>query len=365
MDARHETRLSERYLGTKVDWPSTIAAPSSADVLRDRFRGCLLWGAVGDALGRTVEGQSPAAIRARYGEAGLRDYVPWYGWRSGPIGTITDDTQLTMEVAKTLLVSSDVFDVQDFVRRLQRWLPHGRGIGRSTRGAVEALIEGTPWWESADPAGSGGNGAAMRAAPVGLARALRDSPFALRRDAVLSALPTHNHPVGVAGAVSLAAGVAWCVRECLRGGRAFDPQGFLGFVSGSIEGIEPCPTMERRPHGHAVLLTQRIRELRELLHLPPEEAFAHTFNGAFALESVPAAIYCFLRSPDDPVQVILTAVNGGYDADTVASMAGNLVGTWCGAQVLRKMAPRWWDELEYREELVSLADGLAELAGRL
>jgi ADP-ribosylglycohydrolase len=65
--------------------------------------------------------------------------------------------------------------------------------------------------------------------------------------------------------------------------------------------------------------------LEHLVLLEPSAAFEHMYNGAFALESVPAAFYCFLRSADDPERVILTAVNAGYDADTVASMAGNLV----------------------------------------
>src|SRR5438034_4792599 len=41
--------------------------------------------------------------------------------------------------------------------------------------------------------------------------------FRSQRDAILSALPTHTHPVGVAGAIVIAAGVAWCLREVLSG----------------------------------------------------------------------------------------------------------------------------------------------------
>ena len=94
----------------------------------------------------------------------------------------------------------------------------------------------------------------------------------------------------------------------------------------------------------------------------PERVFAYTHNGAFALESVPAALYCFLRTPDDPRTVIMTAVRAGRDADTVASMAGNLVGAWVGAERLRTDADSWWSELEYRDELIDLADALVTLA---
>ncbi len=54
----------------------------------DRVRGCLLGGAVGDALGASVEFLSLAELRERFGAAGLREYAPAYG----RVGAITDDT---------------------------------------------------------------------------------------------------------------------------------------------------------------------------------------------------------------------------------------------------------------------------------
>lgn len=55
-------------------------------------------------------------------------------------------------------------------------------------------------------------------------------------------------------------------------------------------------------------------------------------------------------------------MNAGHDADSVASMVGNLVGARCGAERLRRETPEWWDDLEYRDDLIRLADGLADLA---
>ena len=55
-------------------------------------------------------------------------------------------------------------------------------------------------------------------------------------------------------------------------------------------------------------------------------------------------------------------MNAGYDADSVASMAGNLAGAWCGAERLQRKAAEWYTDLEYRDELIDLADGLARLA---
>ena len=57
-----------------------------------RFKGCLLGGAVGDALGAPVEFESHASIIATYGEQGITDYDVAYG----TLGAITDDTQMTL-----------------------------------------------------------------------------------------------------------------------------------------------------------------------------------------------------------------------------------------------------------------------------
>ena len=65
---------------------------------RDRFLGCLLGGAVGDALGAAVEFQSRAAIRETFGPDGITDYAPIYGG----LGRLTDDTQMTLFTAAGL-----------------------------------------------------------------------------------------------------------------------------------------------------------------------------------------------------------------------------------------------------------------------
>jgi len=65
----------------------------------EHFAGCLLGGAVGDALGAAVEFDSIGAIRRQYGENGIENYAPCYGRK----GAITDDTQMTLFTAEGLL----------------------------------------------------------------------------------------------------------------------------------------------------------------------------------------------------------------------------------------------------------------------
>ena len=67
--------------------------------LESRIRGCILGGAVGDALGAPVEFMGLAQIRSRFGEHGPSDYAEW----AGPTGGITDDTQMTLFTAEGVI----------------------------------------------------------------------------------------------------------------------------------------------------------------------------------------------------------------------------------------------------------------------
>ena len=108
MPQRNLQRLNELYEELKangslaVDYSclgSDDPLPANAldeGALAERFAGCLLGGAVGDALGRPLEGGSP-------GGEWVEDYRQWHGWRSGPKGTITDDTQFSMWLLQSLI----------------------------------------------------------------------------------------------------------------------------------------------------------------------------------------------------------------------------------------------------------------------
>lgn len=361
MSPPNSDEVVHRYrFATELAWDTPSMVVPDREQLRDLYRGCLVWGAVGDALGRPVETRDPGTIKIRFGPQGLREYVPWHGWRGGPKGTFTDDTQLTIATAQSLLATGGRVDPDDLTSRFLA-IGHIRGMGSATRQALEALRDGASWWTAGLEANSAGNGAAMRAAPVGLVHALAPGPAQLLDGAVLAAVPTHAHPVGVGGTVLMAAGVAWCVRARVSGMTTLDASRLVEFLCSAIQDLEPGPTPERKPPHREVKLVDRLRELPDLLSTPrPEDVFAYTYKGAFALESVPAALYAFLRSPDQPHEVILTAVNAGYDAGTVASMAGNLTGAWNGGRALQS-TPSWWSELEDRDVLIGLADDLVDV----
>jgi ADP-ribosylglycohydrolase/uncharacterized protein YifE (UPF0438 family) len=245
-------------------------------------------------------------------------------------------------------------DPNVLAQRIARWLSFGRGKGGTCTMAAQRIRSGAAWTESGIPAA--GNGAAMRAAPVGLARA--GNIEALRLDAALSALPTHADGMAIASAASMAFAVAYLLRT--PSGK-LDPGDFVHSIVRCLDGIPDAGHRERRDGAgdRRVRLAERIAELPALLDLPWQEAMQRTWNGAFVLESLPAAFWFFLAYRDDPEEAIVRAASAGFDADTVAAMTGNLVGAY---HCLDALPERWREDLEYHDELIGLAEGLFELA---
>jgi ADP-ribosylglycohydrolase/predicted NAD-dependent protein-ADP-ribosyltransferase YbiA (DUF1768 family) len=328
--------LAPLVINTKVDY-------------RDKYRGALVGVGIGDALGRPAEGKGPGWLKADYGT--ITDFIPWNGWRGGPEGTLTDDSELTIALAESLIERREM-DPVDFGRRCAAWVHVGRGKGRATAAACLNLIDGVSWEHSGSK--SAGNGAAMRAAPIALFHPVDVSR--LRKDAAISAVVTHADPTAALSAAAIAYVIAELVHT--RPGD-LDIDALLERMCASLEDMSDPELPERKPGGGTVRLLDRMREMGDRLDQSPDELFGYTFNGAFVSESLPAALWCFLRSPDDPELVLTTAVNGGYDADTVAAMAGAMAGAYNGVSA---WPARWVEELEYRDGLEGCADDLLDLS---
>ena len=336
-----------------VKLPIPALLPNSLMGTPDDYRGCLLGGAIGDALGRPMEGKSVERIRSIFpGE--VRDFIPHRHWIGGPEGTFTDDTEMTLCIAESYLESGSLVP-EDLAARFEAWELVGRGRGHTCIAGCENLRRGLPWYESG--IASAGNGAAMRAAPVGLANPT-DTAM-LVHDAALSTVITHHDPMAVASAVAQAFLVARLVNTPFG---TLDVTDLMSELSTLLDHIDDPGHPERKPgaSGHPVRLVDRILFVASNLDWPPDRLFAMTHNGAFVLESLPAAIWCFLRTPEDSERVIVTAANMGYDADTVAAMAGNLAGAYVGES---RLPSRWLAGLEYADGIRDVADGLLALAG--
>lgn len=325
--------------------------PVPSEELRDRYRGSLLAGAIGDALGRPAEGRSRQDLGTRWPH-GLRDFQPWRGYRSGPVGTFTDDTQLTIVVARWLIqMGTGELNAASLAEAIEIWGETGRGIGHATHEALALMRLGRPWWQSG--VASAGNGAAMRAAPHALRFA--GQPDRLRDAAALGTVPTHADQTAVAAAIVQAVGVNHCLATTAG---ALEPSVFLDAAVSSIADLD-LPSLAHRGTGGRRTLVERIREVREMLGRPVDDVVDHFFNGAFVLETTPVVLWLLLTYRDDPEQALVQAVMAGRDADTIAAMLGNMLGALHGTDAF---PDRWrGDNLEDHDGLVELAEQLYDL----
>jgi len=138
----------------------------------DQARGALLGLACGDALGRPVEFASASEISAEYGRL---DEMVGHGTWNQPAGTITDDTEQALCIARSL-VEPQTFDPADVAERFVTWYDSGPfDIGGMTRRSLTRLKRGDAWdeagqhvWENSPEGQNAGNGSVMRCPPLAI-----------------------------------------------------------------------------------------------------------------------------------------------------------------------------------------------------
>ncbi len=321
-------------------------------------------------MGAAVEFDTRDQILTRFGPQGITDYASAYGG----IGTITDDTQMTMFTAEGLLR----YWVRGCMRGLSthtgvtanaylRWLRTQGEVPEHEVGVGEPFGEGGSGWlyqqrqlhnkrapgntcvsalqrmqglgEPADN-NSKGCGGVMRVAPVGLF--VSRMPHGSLRQAFemgtdLAAL-THGHPTG-----SLSAGVL---------------SGLIYMVVRGVSLIDALPAAKWILHeccGHEETL--RAVEAAETAALSGDsriDAIAALGQGWVADEALAVGLYCALTAESFEDGVVL-AVNHDGDSDSTGSIAGNLLGAMLGA---RAIASGWLDRLELRQVITEIADDL-------
>lgn len=270
---------------------------------REQFVGCLLGHAIGDGLGAPYEGLFDDVI-FRMGPA---DAIV----REPPEAVLhyTDDTQMTIGVAETL-VACGTIDESVLCSAFASNYDPARGYGQGARRVVEAIRSGEDWRSlslTLFPGGSLGNGAAMRAAPIGLL--FCNDLERVAEQAERSALPTHTHPIGIDGATLMAVAVALALRP-----GKFDRKAFYR------ELIRYAKTEEFQ---WQISVAQRLKRT---------ESVAGFGNSLEAHRSVMTAIAIFAASPDDYIAAVSRAIGQGNDTDTLAAMAGALCGARLGSE---------------------------------
>jgi ADP-ribosylglycohydrolase len=338
--------------------------------LVSRIRGCLLGGAVGDALGAPIEFMSLDEIRAAHGADGLVDYVPAYG----RLGAITDDTQMVLFTAEGL--------IRAYVRAAERGICHPPSVVhhayfrwyttqqvKRVMSVEEAsklrppdgwLVTHKELWSRRAPGNtclaalaeqplqfgtpakndSKGCGAIMRVAPVGLLRGA--DAFEVGREV---STYTHGHPSGYLAGAYFAEVIA----------RLVEGETLLGAIATARALLERSECS-----GEVVRAVDAALELAAKVPEPVLGDVEALGGGWVGEEALAIALYCAIVAPGFEPALRL-AVNHGGDSDSTGSLTGNLLGALYGVEVIPE---RWLRDLELRGVIEQLAADLAAVRAR-
>jgi ADP-ribosylglycohydrolase len=312
--------------------------------------GCLKGIATGDAIGKQTEMLSSADVRRWYphgiqGFEGTPDtIIPRYvgnSKRQWRIGETTDDTERTIAVARAIMADRNVSHVSI-----------GREMLRCTKSVHPGVKSLWEFHQAADPmriaTDHDGCGAAIRVAPVGIFYT-SDRAGDLVNGAREASISTHGASMAIAAAAATAAA-----------------------VSAAIDGAPPRDVLECAERAAA--------QAESLWPSPAAPAFANAIRtvhdrlaGLTALRPADVAARCF---PDQPLTIvplalglatvlqsaedaILLATNIGGDSDSVASIAGGIL----GAMYPNTVNQDWYEVIERinDHDLVAIADELSRL----
>ena len=332
-----------------------------------RFRGCLLGGAAGDALGYSVEFLDRKQIEERYGKDGILGYD-----LTNDIALISDDTQMTLFTANGLLLGKtrmcmrgetvpyagylavayrDWYRTQrrvpDANRRAYCWLyhvprmHHRRAPGSTCLSILESQNFGTTERPCNQSKGSGG---VMRAAPIGLFFDPKEMPQAdIDRLGADSAAITHGHVMGWLPAAAFTHMISRITYADVHGADLpeliRETDAAMAELYGS-ERAEPLGALLRR----AIRLAQS--------HVSDLDGIRQLGEGWVAEEALAIACFCLLRYHQNFGSCIIAAANHDGDSDSTASVAGNLAGTLLGIEQIPEF---FLESLELREIIEEIA----------
>lgn len=288
---------------------------TKTDLAMDRALGALYGLAIGDALGMPTQELDREAARRIIGSppafrAGPAENPISHGL---PAGSVTDDTMQAVLIARLLIEGEGSIEPEALSRAMLAWESEMRGRGRlellgpSTKRALAAVAAGQ------DPRTSGKrgttNGAAMRIAPVGIAT--QAQPLDLLLDAVVAAgRVTHDTDIAHAGAAVVAT-----VVSCGVAGEPFEHAALRAVAAAAH-------------FGHGGLFERA-------LSMEGEDAVLERFGtGVEAAQSVPAAFAIASLHRDDAWTACTRAAALGGDSDTIAALAGAMVGACTGVSAL-------------------------------
>lgn len=368
---------------TSLD-PSFQSASDIDGAMLDRFRGCLVGGAVGDALGYTVEFMGEHEIFSQYGTGGITSYE--LDSASGK-ALVSDDTQMTLFTATGLLrgrtqeamqgtaenprryvadayldwlvTQENSYDTMKAKRERDEWrgtswivdmpeLFNRRAPGntclsalrrhRTASDRIDDYIAFAPQLNN-----SKGCGGVMRAAPVGLAWTGGSMDVIDLESAQIAAI-THGHSLG------------------------YMPAAVLSHIVGKLAiagvGLEEAVLEARDAAARLFGEDAHVGELTCIIDLAVElsknadsdlDNIHRLGEGWVGEEALAVGIYCALRHKTDFSAAVIAAVNHSGDSDSTGAVCGNILGALLGYSAIGE---QWTQDLELLDVTLELADDL-------
>ncbi|NPA12648.1 MAG: hypothetical protein GXO45_01535 [Aquificae bacterium] len=313
--------------------------------MKDKFRGALLGGAIGDSMGMCVEELPMDEVIMYYGDkiVELCDPHPSSPYSFLKKGENTSAFKVVEMVAQSLIEKKGL-DIKDIVKRYINWLEKEEEHtypDPTFLSGVQALKEG----RDIEKGGASAYGV-LPAIPIGMFHYTNPALAVEGTKAVV--MLTHRDEIAIDSASILAVSIS----EALQGRFYFEEE-YPYF-------IELLKTFTTKTE-----TKQMLDKLKKLLdkNASYEEGIEELGNGVFALETVLQALFVFLKTPQDPYTTIIQAVNsyGYYGGNTsvIGLIAGALSGALNGED---KIPAIWRTKLVKYKDIIKLADGLYSVA---
>lgn len=341
----------------------------------DKFKGCLVGGAVGDALGYPVEFYKISQIKNIYGENGITEFE-----LNNDKAIISDDTQMTLFTANGILIgktrammrgiagSCESYVYQSYLDWLDTQRNTKKGIGCTWLSKIKelnvqrapgntcisALISGVMGTLEKPINDSKGCGGLMRVAPVGLYFTKQPLDEIGRMSAKTNAI-THGHPLGNISSYVMAV----LINTIIYGEDEY-------FEVPLERDLEECVNFALTVYSNNFrIYDNRIDfEFIQLIHkaiklakqnIDDIKAIEQLGEGWVAEEALAIAIYCSLKYSNDFEKAIIASVNHSGDSDSTGAITGNILGAYLG---ISNIPNKYLEKLELRKVIEEVAEDL-------
>lgn len=342
--------------------------------LTDKYQGCLIGGAIGDALGYAVEFSSESSIFSRYGKSGITEYELQNGK-----AIVSDDTQMTMFTATALLdgitrgrlrgimgyLASYIgfeyegwyltqtkpfpIDIEENYAKYSWLMNMPEMFKRRAPGntCLSALASGEKGTLENPINNSKGCGGIMRVAPIGLYLAHFEHMTQEEIDMVgaEAAAITHGHELGYIPAAALVHIINMIVKN--------DNLSVLQAVNDSISAMQGL----FKNCTHIGYFTEMMKKAVDLAQKECDDlaAIHQLGEGWVAEETLAIAAYCAIKYQDNFEKAVCTAVNHNGDSDSTGAVCGNIIGAYLGYEAIPQ---KYKANLEFHDVLLELAEDL-------